>query len=132
MNLHKFLKKNVSSHLLNLFIFLVVVMFLSCLTGTTKSETFYLITPNQAVRQLLYIHILSVKFDFCKTVLNTQEQSDVYIVGVLVQFRIQFICLFPPTINIYIYIYIYILRGKKDATTFSCFVNCFTLQGNPN
>ena len=50
MNLHKFLKKNVSSHLLNLFIFLVVVMFLSCLTGTTKSETFYLITPNQAVR----------------------------------------------------------------------------------
>ena len=33
---------------------------------------------------------------------------------------------------IYIYIYINILRGKKDATTFSrqsCFVNRFTLQG---
>ena len=35
-------------------------------------------------------------------------------------------------IYMYMYIYIYILRGKKDATTFSrqaCFVNRFTLQG---
>ena len=45
-------------------------------------------------------------------------------------------CPWPPYIYIYIYTYIYIhiniMRGKKDATTYSrqaCFVNRFTLQG---
>ena len=38
----------------------------------------------------------------------------------------------PSMVYMFIYVYINILRGKKDATTFSrqaCFVNRFTLQG---
>ena len=50
----------------------------------------------------------------------------------LLHFFFQIATFLKTGIYIYIHIYVNILRGKKDATTFSrqaCFVNRFTLQG---